>query len=688
MRPAFLLPLLVLLIMLLSEPVSATELFVPGGEDSPVELEADQLSFDEPAGRYLARGNVRLVRGDLELRCEELSWQRATGLIEASGDVVMEGPEERLTGRRVSYDINAGTGVIEGGQVEVPAHSLRVSGERIEKRGVADYRIIDGSFTTCEAEVPSWKFAAGKLDLTIDGYARARHAVFYLKDVPAFYLPYLIYPAKTDRESGLLMPSFGHSDRRGTEFSTAYYQVIARNQDATIYLDHLSQLGLGKGLEYRYVFGSDNTGEASAYHVSAREGADRHAFTWEHMGQLPGRVRLSADGEYVSEPDFFTDFGVEAGDYNRTESVSVLALSRNWGLYNLVGQFRYTDDLTVEDPATLQWLPRVSLNAARQRVGTTPFYYAFASDYSRFWREEGERGQRLNVRPAVLGVFKLWDMLDVIPAVGWTERHYWLSEETTGHEQTGIFDFSTRVSSQFYRVYPGYYGSVSAFRHLLEPEVTYRYVADVDQQDLPEFDSVDRTAATRAVEYGLSQRVTTKAVVGDSPAVYRDLLFFRLSQRYDLEAEERRLARFSPLRGQLTLAPAESLQLLLDSRYDLDSQRWQSYSGEVQLNDQRGNRLGLEYRREKATEAADEIDYASLQLNLAWLKPLYLDYRTRYDFVAGQELEQVLDLEYRHQCWSLILTLREREDDRSVMLNLSLGGIGAARRGTGSMGDG
>ena len=47
---------------------------------------------------------------------------------------------------------------------------------------------------------------------------------------------------------------------KGTQLSLAYYQVIAPNQDATLYLDYLSRLGLGKGLEYRYIFGHENEG--------------------------------------------------------------------------------------------------------------------------------------------------------------------------------------------------------------------------------------------------------------------------------------------------------------------------------------------------------------------------------------------------------------------------------------------
>lgn len=647
----------------------------------PVDLEADQLSFDEQAGRYLASGNVRLKQGDLSLQSDELWWDQKSGDVEASGSVVLEGAQERLDGQKVRYNLNDGTGSVEEGKAFLREQNLYIRGDRIEKRGESDYRIVNGNFTTCEGVIPSWKFGAGQLDVTVGGYARARNAVFYLKDIPTLYVPYMIYPAKTERESGLLMPSVGYSDKRGMEYSGAYYQVISRNQDATIYLDYLSELGIGKGLEYRYVFGQDNAGDARAYHIDAKQSdldqdGERYALSWNHQGTLPGQVRLSAETEYVSDRDYFDDFGQEAGDYNKDQTLSIVSLSRNWGQYNLVGQFRYSENLLRDDPTTLQWLPRITFDTVRQQLGATPFYLALGSEYTYFWREEGLKAQRLRVRPALLANYKLFDAVDLVPEIGWTERHYWTSEEGSGHEQKGIYDFSTRLSSRFYRVYPWQGESVNRVRHMLEPDVNYLYVPDVDQEMLPEFDRFDRIEESNRIEVGLTQRLTTRAENEEGLPEYRDLLIFRISQGYDLLPDGDFSERLTPLRGQLTLEPSDYISLATDSRYDFEGRRWSEYSGELNLHDQRGNRLGVQYRNRKETADEEAIDYGSLDLDLTWLKPVYLGYRNRYHFDSSTALEQVLDVEYRHQCWSLLLTLRERDEDKSVMVTFSLGGIG------------
>lgn len=680
--------LIILFLLLLLPGGLSAETLLTGSAEEPVDLEAEQLTFDEQAGRYLARGKVRLRHGDLELLSDELWWNQQSGDIEAAGNVVMEGPGERLSGARAHYNLRDRTGFVEQGQGFLSEHNLRVSGSLIEKRGEADYRVVDGVFTTCDGEVPAWKFSAGELDVTLGGYAEAKHAVFYLKDIPSFYLPYMIYPVTLERQSGFLMPRFGYSDRRGMEYSLAYYQVIGRNQDATLYLDYLTDLGFGKGLEYRYVFGRDNAGEARGYHIDVEDDNNQHALAWEHEGTLPGRVRLSADTMYVSDEGFFEDFGEEAGEYNKDQTVSVLSLTRNWGLFNLVGQLRYIDNLDVDDKTTLQWLPRISFDSVRQRLGNSPVFYRLDSEYTYFWREEGMKSQRLRVRPALMAPFKLWRTIDLVPELGWTERHYWTSGDGPGHVHKGVVDFSTRASSRFYRIYPWSTGSVDRIRHSVEPEIRYLYVPEVSQQGLPEFDSFDRIDEINRIEYGLTQRLTTRSVKTSDFQEYRDLLYLRLSQSYDLLPDGHSLADFSALRSQLTLNPVDYFLLSTDSRYDFDRGRWDEYSGNMRLQDLRGNRMALEYRRRKATAEDEAIDYADLKLETSWLKPVYLGYRNRFDLSGREQLEQVFDIEYRHQCWSFLVTLRERDDDKSIMLTFSLGGIGTVGSIGGNIGGG
>ena len=91
-------------------------------------------------------------------------------------------------------------------------------------------------------------------------YAKLKHTRFKVGKAPIFYLPWLLWPVKTDRASGFLMPDFGNSNSRGYFLGTALFWAMRRNMDTTFYMDYYSIAGPAGGLEYRYV--SDYLGGA------------------------------------------------------------------------------------------------------------------------------------------------------------------------------------------------------------------------------------------------------------------------------------------------------------------------------------------------------------------------------------------------------------------------------------------
>ena len=649
-----------------------------GESEQPVHLEADQLSYDKNSGLYHASGDVKLIQGDLEIWCQTLIWNQISGEIEAAGDVQMLSPDEELSGSKAQYNLQKGIGIVENGYFYLRKQNLHVRGQTIERRGKFDYRINNGTFTTCDGDVPSWKFGASQLDVTLGGYARARNAVFYLNDLPSFYVPYILYPVNTERESGLLVPRIGYSKKRGFQYSGAYYQVFGVNQDATLYFDYLSEMGIGKGLEYRYVFGKENAGEARAYHIDVDKvdgvlvDEERYALEWQHDGLLPWGVRMVADAEYVNDDQYFEDFGEIAEEYSKDKVQSIFSLSRNWGKYNLVGQLKYTKDLEIDDSTTLQLLPRITFDATRQRIGESVFYYVLETEYSNFWRKEGLRGERLMVRPLLSASIQLWDVIHVAPEIAYRDRYYWGLSDDSGSEQEGIVEFSTRINTRLQKIYQHPFDPIDKLRHSLEPEVVYKFTPEVDQEHLPSFDSYDRIAEVNRIEYALVQRLTARFDRAEGSSTYRELLYLRLSQSYDL-TDEAREQRFQALRAEMTLLPTEWLSLTTDTTFDVDLGDWSKVAIEGKVQDQRDNSFRVEYRYDRD----EEIDYGSVGLSVFFFKPVYLSYQQRYDFADSEQLEQMIGVEYRQQCWSALLSFHEHEDDCSVMLTFTLRGIGS-----------
>lgn len=654
----------------------------------PISLQADQLNFEQASQTYRASGQVELRQGEVRLQSDHLVWEAEKNLAHASGDVRVTDPSGTMRASAADYQLQAGVGRLEQAKVFLRQQNFHLGGEVIEKLGEETYRVSNGSFTTCDSEVPSWKFASSRVDVTLGRYARARNVVFYLKDLPVLYLPYMIFPVKTERESGLLTPRTGYSRNRGAELSLAYYQVLDVNMDATLYVDYLSELGVGKGLEYRYLLGGDNQGQVLGYHVGGIEGERDHmALDWTHLGTLPGQVRLSADVEYVNNRDYFAEFGEVAEEYNKDKTESVVAASRSWNKTSLTGQLKYLKDLTQNNDQTLQRLPELRLTSVRQRLGESSFYAGFDSSATYFWRRKGNTGERLNLRPTLSGVFLPGDWLEVVPNLGYRQRLYWTDE---GEASQGQVDFSTRFSSRFARVYQLESGSLRKLRHSIEPDLLYSYRPEVDQDDLPPFDALDNIPSANSLSLGVSNRLVGRLESAGGSVQYHEYASLRLSQEYDIEESRRdrlnpadRPQPFSNLRSELVLRPTTWSLLDFDGRYDFSSsgRGWSQVGLLASLHDSRGNSLNLDYRYlEGITE------YLQGQIATSVLKPLYLSYLQRHAVDGGTTLEQLLQLEYRAQCWSIFLSIRDRLEDQEYLVSFALTGLGRVAKFGGKLG--
>lgn len=650
----------------------------------PVTLEADRLSYEANGEVYAATGQVLLEQGTFSLQAEELMLETLLQDLAATGQVRVSQQDNELYGESIRYNLTTGEGSLRQARVFLGAKNFHLSGDRIAKTGPDSYRVRNGRFTTCDGEIPDWEFTAEQVDVTLGRYARVRNAWFRVRDLPVFYFPYLIYPVKTERESGLLTPRFAYSQDRGFKTSLAWYQVIDRNQDATLYLDYLTEKGVGKGLEYRYLFAGDNLGQARYYHVTGvADTPDLYAVEWQHGGLLPGEVRLTADVHYANDRLLFEDFGEVAEDYNREQTLATVIAQRNWSKFNLAGHLRYLQDLENDDDRTLQKLPELSATVPRYRLWQTPLYFSLESYATHYESEDAAEGERYALRPSLAAVFKPGRWLTVTPEVAVTHRSYQV--DASEDDAATVPEYSLTLSSQVEKVFEVKRWGIDRLRHRIEPEVKYLHVVDAGQDDLPFFELPGQIAASERVEYALINRFTARKVRDDGSPFYREILKLRLSQSYVLDGDANLLTpaveedTFSPLRIELDARPTDLSYFSLDGNLAVDDGR--SFSRleiAAGLEDLNGNRFeaGYHYLRQADLEPDLRADYARAVLETSLLKPVHLRLEERYDVARGRTLETVVGVEYRARCWSVLVAFRDRLEDQSVTVNFMLAGLG------------
>ena len=180
--------------------------------------------------------------------------------------------EERLSGEKLDMQLDTSRGTFENAFGYVSPGVL-VEAKRIERISASKYQIEDGKFTSCMQPSPRWSFSASSATLQVDDKVKATNVLFKVRDVPAFYIPYFIYPIQEDqRSTGLLFPHFGNSSVRGFNIGTGFFWAMNRSMDQTFYLDHYSKYGYGFGHEFRYLRPSPSRGNFRTYIFRRQDG--------------------------------------------------------------------------------------------------------------------------------------------------------------------------------------------------------------------------------------------------------------------------------------------------------------------------------------------------------------------------------------------------------------------------------
>ena len=263
-------------------------------------------------GTIIAEGDVLVYGEGVQVRADRLKYDPGSDILILSGNVVMK--EEgggSFTGDALALDLADLTGGISRGEIIIVPNGFRVRGEDISRLGPEEYSIRKGVFTSCPGDCPDWSFTASRIQVRKEGYLEARHAAFRIVGIPVFYTPYLFYPVKTNRQSGLLFPEFSYSDETGFESTWPLFITMGRHADATISPRTFSRDSTGLELESRYRLDWGGGGQLQGFTMSG-EGTERWYVSGEHsMALTPGlwlRGRWYDAGDETAPPLFGNEF--------------------------------------------------------------------------------------------------------------------------------------------------------------------------------------------------------------------------------------------------------------------------------------------------------------------------------------------------------------------------------------------
>jgi LPS-assembly protein len=207
----------------------------------------------------------------------------------------------------------------------------------------------------------------------------------------------------------------------------------------------------------------------------------------------------------------------------------------------------------------------------------------------------------------------------------------------------------------------------------------YSFVETKNQERLPFFNFDDRVVGQQMLILSLTNFVTGKYADATGVPNYRDMLYFKLSQGYQVSGTRRDLLtlvddlnRFTDIRLETRYALAKRVTVNVDTRYNPYINRFSTASTRLDLDDGKGDLVGLGYQFARGT-----VQYLEGKLALTLVKPFTFKYTGRYSFDKKNFLETDYSLEYKKQCWSVIFAYQDRFANKQFMVSFTLEGIGS-----------
>ena len=528
-----------------------------------VDFTAPIVQFDQEENIISGSGGVLISGQGFRLQGERGSVDLDTNDASLEERVVLSGETTRLTAEKLQFNLDAEVGEFEETSFTLEDSAFQFSAAKAEKLNDVEFEMEDCSLTTCACEdgnVP-WRLRATRVNAEREGYAHTYNPVFEFQGVPLFYAPWLAFPVKQERSSGLLVPEFGYSNRDGFNTRLPFFFVVDESTDFSLTPFAQTETRYGTEIEYREAYSLRSSFEGKLFYSdeSPRDGELRGTDItniaepeidenrvglyakqmWSNSTSSSVPLSLVSDIHWVSDTLLLRELNAsEIGLPSSRYATSRIALRGQFGDFvssSLVGE--WNEALVTTQETTFQRLPELSVTMAKsyRPFGYNPYGIKVLPKFEfravNFQREEGYDGIRYNASPSIRIPFRYKNYFNSTLEMAAHRTVYSLDDlsdpnggaDLDGSNDRDLFVLNYQVGTALERVFElpqdsflktltslGARNQGSALqrvKHTIEPSISFSYVPGTSQADLPLFDSFDRVRKRSLITYEVMTRL-------------------------------------------------------------------------------------------------------------------------------------------------------------------------------------
>lgn len=296
-------------------------------QEVPVFLQADEVTYDDDISLVSARGNVEIAYGERILLAHQVSLNRQTETVTASGDIkIIEPTGEVFFAEYLELSNELQDGVISQIRIllednaRLAANGARRSGGRITE-------LSRGVYTACElcredpTKSPIWQVKAQRVIHDQQERQIEYHdATLEFFGLPVAYTPYFSHSdPSVDRETGFITPRFGSNSDLGYHIRTPFFWALSDSHDVTFDPILMTDGGFISAAEYRQHFGNGEIRLGGSVRFADLKLSDTTA-TLENGNDFRGHIdaegqfhlndqwRAGFDINHSTDQDYLSDF--------------------------------------------------------------------------------------------------------------------------------------------------------------------------------------------------------------------------------------------------------------------------------------------------------------------------------------------------------------------------------------------
>jgi LPS-assembly protein len=500
-----------------------------------LDLKADDISRDYETRTIILEGNVVISFGSEKISCQKAVINMRTQDIIATGGVELESETIYIEGEKIKYNYSSRLAIIEKGLVQ--SGQVVFIGDLIEKKSETLFLATSAKYTSCATCPPGWSITGQSIEAEIGGYAYIKYPVLRLMDFPILVLPRMLVPLKTQRQSGVLVPSWNYSKLGGTALSLPFYWVISDSQDITYTAKSYKRRGLKHNIEYRYKLSKNSSGEMHTSYIEDRafspsgdieEESDqklvRGFLDYKHHYVLPNNYVQRVNFNIASDLRYPRDYSDEMQGHGDSALENQISLTKSEDNHLSSIEATYFTNLLksnalAENSDAVHKIPEINYKYIDTEILDTNLFFKFDFNYTNFARrdfayddvtgtgdsrtiqtardgsfdptiDQIRTGQRFIFQPAISYPFHFAEIVDVYPLITYSETQYRFNtnpdtpfDNYSRNTERRYLQMDLSMKSKLNRLYGDELKSGSKYKHEIESEMIYSHIPWADRPD-------------------------------------------------------------------------------------------------------------------------------------------------------------------------------------------------------------